>query len=310
MTKYVLVTGGAGYIGSHACKALAESGYTPVAFDNLVYGHKWAVRWGPFVQGDLTDDQALSQVFKQYSPLAVIHFAAYAYVGESVTFPSRYYRNNVVGTIALLEAMRRGGCDKIIFSSSCSTYGMPGQMPIVETEPQSPINPYGRCKLIVEMILKDFDNAYGIKHFALRYFNAAGADSSSEIGELHVPETHLIPLAIQAALGQRPYLEVFGTDYPTPDGTALRDYIHVSDLAEAHVRAMEKLLSGSESASLNLGTGTGHSVRKVINVIEKVSGRPVPVRGNRPQAWGSVGTRGLLRYGPECTRLEMRVPEA
>ena len=278
MSETVLVTGGAGYIGSHACKALAQAGFSPVTVDNLVYGHERAVKWGPFVKGDIHDSQLLDQAFEAFKPLAVLHFAAFAYVGESVTDPGKYYLNNVAGTISLLEAMRRHQCGKIVFSSTCATYGIPDAVPIPEGHIQKPINPYGRSKLMIEQILRDYSDAYGLRYAALRYFNAAGADPDGDIGEDHEPETHLIPLVIQAALGRRPFVEVFGTDYPTPDGTAVRDYIHVTDLAEVHVLALQRLLEGGESMCLNLGTGKGHSVREVIQAVKEAAAQPVPFR--------------------------------
>ncbi|MEW6264872.1 MAG: UDP-glucose 4-epimerase GalE [Thermodesulfobacteriota bacterium] len=282
--KNVLVTGGAGYVGSHACRALVRSGYTPVSYDNLVYGHKWAVRWGPLIVGNINDDQALDAVLTEFQPVAAMHFAALTYVGESVKAPAKYYGNNVVGAFRLMEGLRRRGVDKIIFSSSCATYGLPEQVPLLETHPQRPISPYGWSKLMVERMLKDYEQAYGLRFAALRYFNAAGADPAGAIGETHDPETHLIPLAVQAALGRSPGLEIYGVDYPTPDGTAVRDYVHVDDLAEAHVLALEHLLSGGGSLELNLGTGHGHSVRTVIQAVEKVGGRRVPAKevGRRP----------------------------
>lgn len=275
MSKSVLVTGGAGYIGSHACKALARAGYRPVVLDNLSRGHREAVRWGPLVEADIADRGKVTAALAQYQVSAVMHFAAYAYVGESVADPAKYYRNNFGGTLSLLEAMREVGVDKIVFSSTCATYGIPASVPIPETAPQSPVNPYGETKLAIERALHWYGGAYGLHWVALRYFNAAGADSGGEIGELHAPETHLIPLALQAALGQRPHIEIYGTDYPTPDGTAIRDYIHVEDLAQAHLRALEHLEAGRESRGLNLGTGRGHSVREVVRVAEAVSGRRI-----------------------------------
>ncbi len=239
--KTVLVTGGAGYIGAHACKALAEVGYTPVTYDNFAYGHPGAVKWGPLEKGDIDDRKQLEMVMQKYNPCAVMHFAAYAYVGESVKNPAKYYRNNVAGTLSLLESMKSCGIDKIIFSSTCATYGIPDQIPIVENHPQNPINPYGRSKLMIEWILHDFAAAYDFKFVSLRYFNAAGADPAAVIGEDHDPETHLIPLVLDAALGRRNRLEIYGTDYDTPDGTCIRDYIHVSDLAGAHLLALKYL---------------------------------------------------------------------
>jgi UDP-arabinose 4-epimerase len=241
MTRNILVTGGAGYIGSHACKALAQRGYRPIAFDNLKRGSRSAVKWGPLVVGDVMNKHDLRQAIGRYQVEAVLHFAALAYVGESVEHPARYFRNNVANTTNLLEVMAQMGVGNLVFSSTCAVYGTPPQVPISETTPTNPINPYGESKLQVERMLPWFANANGMKWAALRYFNAAGADPDGEIGENHDPETHLIPLAIQAALGSGPALKIFGTDYPTPDGTAVRDYIHVSDLADAHVRALDYL---------------------------------------------------------------------
>ncbi len=274
----ILVTGGAGYIGSHACKALAARGYLPVTYDNLSTGHAGAVKWGPLEQGDLADRQRLDAVLAQYRPEAVLHFAGSCYVGESIEHPEKYYRNNVVGTLVLLEAMLARAVDRIVFSSSCATYGVSQTVPIVETMAQSPINPYGRTKWMIEIMLRDFSAAHGLAWTALRYFNAAGADPDGEIGEDHDPETHLIPLALHAAAGTGPALTIFGDDYDTPDGTCIRDYVHVSDLADAHVLALAALLDGAESAAFNLGTGRGHSVREVIDAVERVTGRKVPFK--------------------------------
>jgi len=278
MKGNILVTGGAGYIGSHTCKALKQAGYQPITYDNMVYGHEWAVKWGPLVKGDILDGETLDAVFKQYEPLAVLHFAAFAYVGESVTDPEKYYRNNVVGTLSLLSAMRRAKCRNIVFSSTCATYGVPNELPLREDHPQKPINPYGWTKLMMEQTLQDFDTAYGIRHAALRYFNAAGADPDCEIGEEHDPETHLIPLVIAATQGKRGHVEIYGTDYDTPDGTCIRDYIHVTDLAVAHIQALEYLQDKDQSLIVNLGTGNGQTVREVIRAVEKVSCKPTPVK--------------------------------
>jgi UDP-arabinose 4-epimerase len=241
-----------------------------------VYGHEWAVKWGPFVKGDLADQAALDRLFKDHRFEAVIHFAAYTYVGESVTNPRKYYRNNLVNTLNLLDAMVDHGVRDIVFSSTCATYGHPIAVPISEAHPQNPLNPYGETKLAIEKALKWYAGAYGMRFAALRYFNAAGADPTAAIGEDHDPETHLIPLAIEAAMLRRPPLQIYGTDYPTPDGTAVRDYIHVNDLAEAHHLALVKLQGGTPSLHLNLGTGRGHSVREVIAAVEAASGRKVP----------------------------------
>jgi UDP-glucose-4-epimerase GalE len=274
----VLVTGGAGYIGSHTAKALFEAGFEPVVFDNLSLGHRSAVRWGPFVQGDLADYELLLQTLRQYSVGAVVHFAASAYVGESMQRPREYFRNNVANTLNLLDAVLDSGVQQIIVSSSCTVYGEPEELPISEEHARRPVNPYGESKLMVENILKWYGAAYGLKWIALRYFNAAGADPAGELGENHTPETHLIPLVIQAALGEIPEVEIFGTDYPTPDGTAVRDYVHVSDLGEAHVRALNYLLTGGPSAAVNVGTGSGVSVADIVTAVERVSRRSVPVR--------------------------------
>lgn len=272
-----LVVGGAGYVGSHACKALAQAGYEPVVYDNLVFGHAETVKWGPLEVGDIRDENRLDAVFKQYCPSVVMHFAAFAYVGESVIDPSKYYNNNVVGSVSLLDSMRRNGVGKIIFSSTCATYGVPLTLPINEETPQLPINPYGYSKLVIEHALADYERAYGLKWAAMRYFNAAGCDPDGEIGECHDPETHAIPLAIAAALGTGPRFQVFGTDYDTPDGTAIRDYVHVTDLASAHVNAIDYLDGENPSQAFNLATGRGTSVMELINAVEKSTGRRVPI---------------------------------
>jgi UDP-glucose-4-epimerase GalE len=277
VAKKVLVTGGAGYVGSHACKALYRAGYLPVAYDNLSYGHDWAVRWGPLETGDILDRQRLDDVIARHQPDAVMHFAAYAYVGESVDDPGKYYRNNVAGSLTLLEAVRDHGIGSIIFSSTCAVYGVPEQLPILETTLRQPINPYGNTKLFVERMLEDFAAAHDLKWVALRYFNAAGADPDCQIGEDHDPETHLIPLVLDAASGRRDAIHVFGTDYDTPDGTCVRDYVHVSDLASAHVLALQGLESGCESGPFNLGNGRGYSVKEVIQAAEQVTGLTIPI---------------------------------
>jgi len=273
----VLVTGGAGYIGSHTAKALRQAGHTPVVFDSLEYGHDWAVQWGPLERGDLGDRARLREVMERHAVEAVVHFAAYIQVGESVKLPAKYYRNNFLNTLNLLETMVEVGVRDIIFSSTAATYGMPEQSPIPETEKQLPINPYGESKLFVERALRSFEAAHGLRWMVFRYFNAAGADPDGQIGEDHAPETHLIPLIIQAAMGVRPSIQIFGTDYATKDGTCVRDYIHVLDLASAHVMAVDYLRRGGPPAALNLGTGQGYTVREVIDVVERVSGRRVPV---------------------------------
>lgn len=273
----VLVTGGAGYIGSHACKALAHAGYLPVSYDSLEHGHAEAVRWGPLEQGNIADRARLDEVIARYRPVAVMHFAAYAYVGESVSDPGKYYRNNVAGSLTLFEALRGHGITACIFSSTCATYGVPQTLPLTEVHPQQPINPYGASKLMVERMLADFDAAHGLRSISLRYFNAAGADPEGETGESHDPETHLIPLVLDAAVGTRPSVTVYGSDYDTQDGTCIRDYIHVSDLADAHVLAMRSLLDGAKTTSYNLGNGTGFSVREVIDCARRVTGRDIAV---------------------------------
>ena len=276
----ILIVGGAGYIGSQTAKRVAQAGLEPVVFDNLVYGHKWAVKWGPLVEGDLADGPLIKRVLEEHAVTAVVHFAAYAYVGESVTNPRKYFRNNVAGTINLLDAMLDAGVRDIVFSSTCATYGEPQRVPISEDHPQNPVNPYGETKLTVEKMLHWYGRAYGLRYAALRYFNAAGADPDGEVGEDHDPETHLIPLAIAAAMAgtSGKGVEIYGTDYGTPDGTAIRDYIHVQDLADAHVAALAKLRDGARNLLVNLGTGRGHSVRQVIAAVETVSGKKIAVR--------------------------------
>jgi len=272
----ILVTGGAGYIGSHTCKALAAAGLTPVTYDNLSRGHANSVRWGPLVKGDILDTEALNHTMKEYRPSALIHFAAFAYVGESVADPIGYYRNNTSGIVSVLDAMLNNGVQQIVFSSSCTTYGLPDTLPISESAPQHPISPYGKSKYFCEQIIKDAAHAHKIRYGIFRYFNAAGADSSGDLPEMHDPETHLIPLAVDAALGSGPPLQILGSDYPTADGTCERDYIHVSDLATAHVKAVQHLGQSSGSFEMNLGTGRAYSVLQVLSAIERVAGKPVP----------------------------------
>lgn len=274
----VLITGGAGYIGSHTAKLLARSGFEPIAFDNLTNAHESSVRWGPFVYGDLARPAQIRAALRRYRIQAVVHFAADAYVGESVEAPRKYFRNNVVGTLNLLDAMIDAGVRQLIFSSSCAVYGCPQRVPITEEHPGAPVNPYGESKLIAERTLHWYEQAYGLRWMALRYFNAAGADIEGDLGESHSPETHLIPLVIQAAQRQSPVVKIYGTDYPTPDGTAIRDYIHVSDLANAHVLALKHLRNGGRTAAMNLGTGEGNSVRQIISAVEKISGRSIRAR--------------------------------
>lgn len=271
----ILVTGGAGYIGSHACKALARAGHTPVVYDNLSRGHRELVKWGPLEIGDIRDSTRLCEVLDRYRPAGVIHFAALAYVGESVGDPSLYYSNNVVGSLSLLDAMRICGVGRLVFSSSCATYGVPERVPIDEAQRQNPISPYGVTKLTVERLIADYSEAYGLRAVCLRYFNAAGADPDGETGELHDPETHAVPLVIEAALTGTPF-RIFGTDYDTDDGTAVRDYVHVADLASAHVDALGYLIEGGRSTAVNLGTGVGLSVRQLIDSVGAVTGLTVP----------------------------------
>ena len=270
----VLVIGGAGYIGSHTARALRQAGHEVVIFDNLSTGYEFLARGFEFVKGDVLDTVALGRVLAHTD--AVMHFAAHAYVGESVTNPRKYFRNNVEGGLALLNAALDAGVKKIIFSSTCAVYGVPEKVPIEESAARRPVNPYGVSKLFFEQALEAYDQAYGLRYASLRYFNAAGADESGEIGEWHDPETHLIPLALSAAAGQGPELQVFGSDYPTPDGTCIRDYIHVNDLADAHVRALNHLAAGKESIAVNVGTGSGYSVQQVISMAEEITGKRVP----------------------------------
>lgn len=306
----ILVTGGAGYVGSHACKALAAAGHTPVVYDNLGRGHRELVRWGPLEVGDLRDAARLAEVLARHRPAAVMHFAAFAYVGESVQDPALYYRNNVGGTLELLEAMRRAGVGALVFSSTCATYGIPERMPIDEDTPQRPINPYGSTKLVIERVLADFDAAYGLRSVSLRYFNAAGCDPDGETGEIHDPETHIIPRVLMAATGELPQVDIFGTDYPTPDGTCLRDYVHVADLARGHVQALEYLQRGGATTAINLGTGRAFSVREVIAAAEQVTGRRIPVReaarraGDPPVLVADARrARATLGFAPRFTEI-------
>jgi UDP-glucose-4-epimerase GalE len=270
----VLVVGGAGYIGSHTARALRAAGHEVIIFDNLSTGFETLAAGFELINGDILDGAALARVLPQTD--AIMHFAARAYVGESVTNPKKYFHNNVEGGLSLLNAALDAGVKKIIFSSTCAVYGEPAKVPIEETTPRQPVNPYGVSKLFFEQALESYDRAYGFRYASLRYFNAAGADESGEIGELHEPETHLIPLALSAAAGVGPELKVFGSDYPTPDGTCVRDYIHVNDLASAHLKALDHLTAGKESFAVNVGTGTGASVQEVINAVEEATGRSVP----------------------------------
>lgn len=313
----ILVTGGAGFVGSHACKALARAGYVPITFDNLERGHRWAVKWGPFEQADLRNEQDLHRVFTKWKPWGVVHFAAYAYVGESVQDPAKYYSNNIGGTAKLLAACVAFNCKNVVFSSSCATYGVPARLPLTEDDSQRPINPYGYSKLVVERMLKDFESAHGIRHIALRYFNASGADPDGELGELHDPEPHLIPLVLFTAMGRRASIKIFGHDYPTPDGTCIRDYVHVSDLAAAHVAAIDWLAAGNPSEVFNLGNGNGFSVREVVRISEQVTGLPInteicPRRIGDPPVLVSDSTKARQKLGwnPKFPGLDQQVGHA
>jgi UDP-glucose 4-epimerase len=312
--KTILVTGGAGYIGSHAVYALQQAGYEVIILDNLVYGHQDLVEQvlkTELIVGSTLDKDLLTQVFSQRSIDAVMHFSAYAYVGESVSNPQKYYENNVVGTLTLLDAMVAAGVKNLVFSSTCATYGVPQALPIPETHPQNPINPYGMTKLMVERILADYGPAYHLNSVCFRYFNAAGAHPNGQLGEDHNPETHLIPLVLQTALGKREAIYVYGTDYPTPDGTCVRDYIHVCDLADAHILGLEYLLQGGESTIFNLGNGSGFSVREVIDAALRVTGKPIPVieadrRPGDPPALvgGSDRARSILGWNPQYSDID------
>jgi UDP-glucose-4-epimerase GalE len=312
----VLVTGGAGYVGSHACKALAQAGIVPVTYDNLSQGHRAAVRWGPIVVADIGDTLALRQAMREFNISAVMHFAASAYVEESIRNPRSYYQNNLIKTIALLDAMLDEDIRNFVFSSSCATYGIPSELPIRETSPQVPVNPYGESKLAVERVLRWYGDAYQLKWISLRYFNAAGCDPDGEIGESHNPETHLLPLVIEALDGNQP-VSIFGRDYSTPDGTAVRDYVHVTDLASAHQLALEYLLEGGESSAFNLGSEKGHSVQEIIESVEEISGRSVgvcylPARpGDPPELVADSSlARTKLRWGCRYSKLNQIVRTA
>jgi UDP-glucose 4-epimerase len=318
--RVILVTGGAGYIGAHAVKALEEKGFQVIILDNLVYGHRQPVEThlkAKLVIGDISDRAFLDKLFTDNKIDAVMHFAAFAYVGESVTDPAKYYQNNVVGTLTLLDAMRQHGIDNFIFSSTCATYGNPQYTPIDENHPQHPINPYGAGKLTVERVLQDYDPAYQLKSVIFRYFNAAGADPDGMFGEDHNPETHLIPLILQAAAGKRPAISVFGDDYETPDGTCIRDYIHVTDLAQAHVLGLEYLLQNRASQIFNLGNGSGFSVKEVIDTAKQVTGKEIaieqcPRRAGDPAILigSSAKAREMLGWAPKYADLTTIVKHA
>ena len=313
----VLVTGGAGYIGSHTAKALHQAGFEPVVYDNLLGGYRWAVQWGPLVEGNLSDRSRLLETFQQHSIQAVIHFAAHAYVGESMREPRKYFQNNVTDALVLLDAILDAGINKVVFSSSCAVYGQPESVPIAESNPKQPLNPYGESKLFFERALSWYGVAYGLRSASLRYFNAAGADVAGELGELHRCETHIVPLVIESALGRRGPVEVFGTDYPTKDGTAVRDFVHVSDLADAHVLALKRLVAEEGSFAVNLGSGHGVSVMEVIRAVEKQAGAPVawqpsPRRAGDPPALiaDPSQARALLGWNPTRSSLDEIVSSA
>jgi UDP-glucose 4-epimerase len=317
MTVKVLVTGGAGYIGSHACKALARAGFQPVVFDNLSTGWTGAVQWGPLVRGDLMDREAIDAALAEHRPVAVMHFAALSLVGESMQDPGRYWRVNVGGALNLLEACAAAGVRNFVFSSTCATYGDQDGVLLIEQTPQRPINAYGGSKLAIEQMLQDFGKAAGISHVIFRYFNVAGADPEGETGEQHVPETHLIPLMLDAVAGKRPALTVFGTDYPTPDGTCVRDYVHVTDLADAHVLGLKRLLDGKGNGVFCLGTGRGFSVREVIEASRAVTNREVPVvigerRAGDAAALVSSSTHAIKELGwePQHSTLRQMIGDA
>jgi UDP-glucose-4-epimerase GalE len=307
----IIVTGGAGYIGSHACKVLARRGYEPIVFDNLSRGNRWAVKWGPLELGNIADSARLRAVLEQYRPAAIVHFAAYAYVGESVQYPLLYYRNNVAATACLLETLVDFQAIPVVFSSTCATYGVPEMTPIAEDHPQCPINPYGFSKLVVERMLADLDAAHGLRSIALRYFNAAGADPDGEIGEAHDPETHLIPLVLAAARDGEP-VSVFGDDYDTADGTCIRDYVHVVDIAEAHVLALEYLLRGGASCSMNLANARGYSVSEVIAIAERITEQRIrvniaPPRPGDPAMLIGTFDRAQATLGWKPTRSDLGI---
>ena len=313
----VLVTGGAGYIGAHACKALARAGFLPVVFDNLTTGWADAVRWGPLVRGDLMDRASIDAALAEHRPIAIMHFAALSLVGEAATDPARYWRVNVGGALNLLEACAAAGVGRIVFSSTCATYGDQDGVLLTEDTPQRPINAYGGSKLAIERMVADFGTAFGIGHVIFRYFNVAGADPEGEVGEQHTPETHLIPLMLEAVAGKRPSLTLHGTDYPTPDGTCVRDYVHVTDLAEAHVLGLRRLLSGQGNGVFCLGTGRGFSVREVIEASRMVTNRAVPMvlgerRAGDTAALVCASTRAVTELGwdPQHSTLRQMIGDA
>ena len=313
----VLVTGGAGYIGSHACKVLAANGFTPVTFDNLSTGWSQAVKFGPFEQGDLQDRTRLDEVFAKHKPVAVMHFAAFSQVGESMSDPGLYWRNNVGGSLTLIEAAVAAKCQNFVFSSTCATYGEQDGVALTEDSAQMPINAYGASKRAIEDILTNFQASHGLNHVIFRYFNVAGADPDGEVGEFHQPETHLIPLVLDAVEGKRDALTIYGSDYDTPDGTCIRDYVHVMDLVDAHVLGLNWLLEGKGSAAFNLGTGSGFSVREVIDASGAITNRPVPVVEGARRAGdctklvsGSEKARVQLGWDPKRSKMDAMVRDA
>ncbi|WP_299193387.1 UDP-glucose 4-epimerase GalE [uncultured Litoreibacter sp.] len=315
--KTVLVTGGAGYIGSHACKVLAKAGFLPVTFDNLDTGWEQAVKFGPFEKGDLQDRSRLDTVFAKHQPVAVMHFAALSQVGESMDNPGLYWRNNVLGSLNLVEAAIAAGCRKFVFSSTCATYGEQDGVALTEDSPQAPLNAYGASKRAIEDILDNFSASHGLEHVTFRYFNVAGADPEGDVGEFHQPETHLIPLVMDAIDGKRDALTVYGTDYDTPDGTCIRDYVHVMDLVDAHILGLNWLLEGKGNAVFNLGTGTGFSVREVIDSSRTITNKSVPVVEGARRAGdatklvsGSAAARDLLGWDPKRSTMEAMVSDA
>lgn len=317
MAQHVLVTGGAGYIGSHACKALKAAGYVPVTFDNMSTGWRDAVKFGPLAEGDLMDRARLDDVFAQYAPIAVMHFAALSLVGEAMQDPGRYWRSNVVGALNLVEAALDAGCDRFVFSSTCATYGDHDGVMLDEETPQHPLNAYGASKLAIEQILRNFGESHGLKHVIFRYFNVAGGDPAGEIGEFHRPETHLIPLMLDAIAGKRDALTVFGTDYDTEDGTCVRDYVHVSDLVDAHLLGLEWLLDNKTNRIFNLGSGKGFSVREVIAASQSVTNRDVPYTEGPRRAGdaaslvsGSLRAETELGWAPERSDLSTMITDA
>ncbi|MEK9643909.1 MAG: UDP-glucose 4-epimerase GalE [Alphaproteobacteria bacterium] len=313
----ILVVGGAGYVGSHTCKALANSGYEPVTFDNMSAGHDWAVQWGPLERGNLLDRDRIIEVVETHQPAAAMHFASLINVGDSVRKPGKYWHNNVMGSINLMEALVSAGVENFVFSSTCAVYAPTDALSLDEELPYGPINAYGKTKRAIEMLIDDFEKAYGIRAAILRYFNASGADADAVIGEAHDPETHLIPLALSAAAGNRGRLKIFGNDYDTPDGTCIRDYIHVSDLAEAHVLSLRHLFDGAPTTAINLGSGKGYSVREVIDCIERILGKNVPA-DNAPRREGDPArlvanidrARSVLGWEPRRSNLEKIVSDA